>query len=111
MKHLTYKKYRGLIEYSSEDDLLWGKILGIDDVVTYDGNSLEEIKTNFENAVNEYLEFCTEVGKTPEKEYKGEFVVRIDKPLHRKAVIIAAAEKISLNKLVERAIIKETENQ
>jgi len=108
MRHLTHKNYRGSVNFSSDDDLLVGEILGINDVVGYHGTSIAEIKANFRQAVDEYLDFCTEVGKTPDKEYKGEFVVRIENELHRRLAILAASENTSLNKIVERAIIKET---
>ena len=81
--------------------------MGIDDLVTFEGTSVEEIKSAFFNAVDEYLETCNELGKNPEKEFKGVFNVRVSEKVHKLAAIKAQSEKISLNKLVDKALRKE----
>lgn len=101
---LTYKDYISTINFSSEDDLFHGKIEGIDDLVSFEGRSVEELKTAFEEAVEDYLETCQRIGKEPFKSYNGSFNIRIDPTLHQKAVRKAIIEGISLNKFVEKAI-------
>jgi predicted HicB family RNase H-like nuclease len=103
---MTYKQYFSIISYSSEDDIFHGKIEGIDDLVTFEGRSVDELKKAFQEAVEDYIETCKEIGKQPLKSYNGSFNVRIDPILHKKAVNKATVEGITLNKFVEKAIEK-----
>jgi predicted HicB family RNase H-like nuclease len=105
--YIEYKGYRGVIDYSDQDSVLYGKIIGIDDLVTFEGSSVEEIKSAFFYAVDNYLETCKELGKNPEKEFKGVFNVRVREKVHKLAAIKAQSEKISLNKLVDKALRRE----
>ena len=110
---LEYKGYHTRVEYDSEDMLLRGKIEGISDFVNFESQSVETVEEEFHKAVDDYLAFCADVGKTPEKEYKGTFNVRISPDLHRRLAYIAFANKVSLNTSVEKAIedyvIRETD--
>lgn len=102
--NMKYKDYLGSVEYSAEDNCLYGKVIGINDLVSYEGNSVEELKNAFHNAVDEYIEFCKEQGKSPEKTYRGSFNIRISPDLHREAAMYAAAHGKTLNSFVEEAI-------
>ena len=108
---LKYKDYRGQVEYSDEDSTFYGKILGINDLVTFEGSTVEELKSAFIESVDDYLETCLELGKNPDKEYKGQFNVRIPVKLHKLAVRKAAIKHISLNKFVETALRKALQNE
>jgi predicted HicB family RNase H-like nuclease len=101
---LEYKGYLGSIEFSNEDDCFFGKILGVNDLVTFEGSSVKEIKVAFCEAIDDYLLICERSGKEPEKAYKGSFNVRIDPELHKKASILAQTKHISLNQFVEFSI-------
>lgn len=101
---LEYKGYHSKIEFDVEACVLRGKIEGINDYVDFESDTLENIVSEFHSAVDDYLEFCAEVGKAPEKEYKGTFNVRIDPKLHRAIAIDAMKKGISLNATVEKAI-------
>lgn len=101
---LRYKGYSARPEYSAEDRIFYGKILGISDLVDFRSENAGELEDEFHKAVDDYLEFCAEIGKKPEKEYNGMFNVRISPELHREASVFAQAEGITLNKVVERAI-------
>ena len=101
---LHYKGYSAKPEYSVEDKLFYGKILGIDDLVDFHSENAGSIETEFQKAVDDYLAFCAEIGKEPQKEYSGMFNVRIPPELHRRLSIAAQSEGVSLNKVVERAI-------
>jgi predicted HicB family RNase H-like nuclease len=101
---LNYKGYYGNVEYSSEDDCFFGKLIGINDLVTFEGKSTDELKTAFHEAVDDYLLMCERHGKPPEKAYKGSFNVRIQPELHRQAALMAAARGMSLNAFVEEVI-------
>lgn len=104
MNNLVYNGYTGSINVSIEDDCLHGKILFINDIISYEGNTVSEIKTSFENAVDRYLEYCQETGKQANKPYSGTFNVRIEQDLHRKAAEAAFRQNISLNEFVENSI-------
>jgi predicted HicB family RNase H-like nuclease len=104
MKQLTYKGYTGSIEYSSEDDLLFGKVLGIKGLVSYEGKTGKELESDFINAIEDYLLECTEQGISPEKPFKGSLNVRIAPELHQKAAMLALKAKVSLNNFIAESI-------
>lgn len=101
---MEYKGYYARIEYSDEDECFFGTIAGIADVISFEGNSPAELKTAFTDAVEDYLDMCKRLGKEPKKAYKGSFNVRINPELHKRAVLSAMSDHISLNQLVERAV-------
>ena len=107
---LEYKGYYAKVEYSSEDKVLFGKIEGINDLVNFESDSTEGIEKEFREAVDDYLEFCKEVGKEPDKVYKGTFNVRISPELHKKAALIALKNGDSLNRTIEKALEEYTKN-
>lgn len=101
---LEYKGYQGTIEYSKADELLFGKVLHIDSLIQYDGASVPDIKTAFQDAVDGYLAFCEQTGRAPNKPYSGTFNVRIGPELHRDAVMAAGKRGTKLNEFVRDAI-------
>ncbi len=108
--YLHYKDYTGSIELAEDDAIFHGRVIGIKDMISFEGDSVETIVEDFHNAVDEYLDFCNEKGKQPEKPFKGSFNVRIQPELHRQAAIAASTRGISLNAFVEDAI-KQTVNR
>lgn len=101
---LRYKGYTTAIEFSAEDGLLIGKIDDIGDLVNFMGENACEVEQAFHEAVDDYLAFCKDVGKEPEKPYKGSFNVRVSPDLHRAAVVKARESGLSLNSFVEAAL-------
>ena len=101
---LQYKGYSVNIEYSAEDKVLYGKIDGIGDLVTFESENVDGIEGAFHNAADDYLAFCEQVGKVPEKTYKCTFNVRIDPSLHRAIATLAMRNGTTLNQAVEQAI-------
>ena len=86
MSHtFEYKGYNGSVLYSAEDKTLHGRIIGIRDMVTYEGKNVSSLEKNFKAAVDEYLKFCKAEGKTPDTPYKGSFNVRLGTDLHKRA--------------------------
>ena len=108
---LNYKGYSAKPEYIVDDKIFYGKILGITDFVDFYSTDAEKIEEEFHQAVDDYLDFCKEVGKKPQKEFTGTFNVRISQDLHRKAYMKAQAEGVSLNKIVEQILKKSLDNQ
>jgi len=104
MNNFTYKGYTGTVEASIEDGCLHGQLLFITDIITYEGNTVDDIKISFEKAVDHYLAYCKETKKPANKPYSGTFNVRVGQELHRKAVEAAYHQNISLNDFVAQSI-------
>lgn len=101
---LEYKGYCTRIEFDADSMLLHGKIEGINDLVTFECEDASRIEAEFHAAVDDYLDFCREVGKQPEKEYRGLFNVRIKPELHKRIAAEAVKNNLSMNAMVEQAI-------
>lgn len=101
---LEYKGYHTRIEFDSESLVVRGKIEGIKDYVDFESADLTSIEKEFHDAVDDYLEFCKEVGKEPDKEYKGTFNIRITPELHKRLAVVALINGDTLNATVEKAI-------
>lgn len=92
------------IDFDAEDMLLVGQVIGITDSLYFHAQSASEIEAMFHQCIDNYLDFCAEVGKTPEKTYKGSFNVRVSEDLHRRSDFAAASRGISLNQFVASAL-------
>jgi predicted HicB family RNase H-like nuclease len=101
MNTIQYKGYRASIVYETEDDLLVGRIIAINDIISFHGTSLKEIKTAFKESVDDYLSLCKEMGKDPNKPYSGKVMFRIDPEVHAKAALAAQLKGVSLNQWAE----------
>ncbi|WP_242839324.1 type II toxin-antitoxin system HicB family antitoxin [Oribacterium sp. P6A1] len=101
---MEYDGYHAKIEFDQDDQIFVGHVLGINDSINFHGQSVDELKSEFQNAVLNYREYCEKIGKAPEKEYKGAFNVRIRPEQHRKVALRAASEGITINQFVSRAI-------
>ena len=104
MSMLEYNGYFGTVDFSAADRVFYGKIFGINDVVTFEGTTVEELESSFRSQVDDYLQTCKEIGKEPEKMFKGVFNVRIKPELHKKAVFEAGVLGQTLNEFVEKSI-------
>lgn len=101
---IIYKEYLGSVHFSAEDEVFYGKIEGVADLITFEGKTVNELKQAFAEAVEDYDELCLKTGKSGEKSYKGSFNIRIAPDLHREAARKSVELGISLNQLVEKAI-------
>ena len=104
---LIYKDYIGSVHFNADDEVFFGKIEGVEDLITFEGNSVLEVKGAFEEAVNDYIELCKENGKKIEKSYKGSFNIRIAPEIHKKAKRLALMKGISLNQFIQKAVEEE----
>lgn len=105
---LTYKGFIGSVHFDAEDKVFHGKIEGIEDLVTFEGTSVQELIQAFHKEVDDYLKLCREIGKEPLKSYKGSFNVRVSPELHKKAAEKARMLGTTLNKFIQSAIERET---
>ena len=67
MSMLSYKGYHGVFDYDSEADIFHGEVVDLSDVITFQGRSIDELKTALAESVEDYLDFCAQKGKAPEK--------------------------------------------
>lgn len=101
---MEYKGYVGSVEFSEENCIFFGKVMGIRALLSYEGSTARELVADFHGAVDDYLAMCEAEGKEPEKAFKGSFNVRISPELHKQLVVRATAQQMSLNSYVEQAL-------
>lgn len=104
MDLLKYKDYEGTAELDMGRRVCRGHVLFIDDLVTYESKSPDNLQREFEAAVDDYIQTCAELGKEPQRPFKGLFNVRVPPALHRAAAIRATCESVALNEVVVRAL-------
>ena len=110
MNTLNYKGFIGVFNYIEDEEILFGKIEGVNDLVTFQGESVKEIKEAFYEAVDDYISLCEEVGKEPYKSFKGSFNVRITSKLHQKVFFEAKKHNMNLNQFIQSALEKAVEH-
>ncbi len=103
---LEYKGYTGRIEFDDEAMLFHGEVIGLSDMITFQGTSVEELKEEFRDSIDDYLEFCEERGEEPDKPYSGRFVLRLPTELHRAVDMRARYEGKSLNQWILEVLEK-----
>jgi predicted HicB family RNase H-like nuclease len=101
---LEYKGYHTKVQYDADSNSLHGKIEGIKDFVNFETENIADVENEFHEAVDDYLALCEEIGKSPDKEFRGTFNVRINPALHRELALEADKRELSMNQLVEKAI-------
>ena len=89
--------------------MLYGRVLGIRGLISYEGKTGEELEKDFRNAIEAYIDMCAEMKIPPEKPYKGSFNVRVTPELHQQAALLAMEERVSLNRLVAESIRERVE--
>ncbi|MGC9206623.1 MULTISPECIES: type II toxin-antitoxin system HicB family antitoxin [Acidithiobacillus] len=107
MNTLTYKGYTARIDFDDRDNSLVGRLLGIQDIIGFHAENVADLHTAFEEAVDDYLEACEKIGKSPEKPASGKLLLRVPPELHAAALIKAQAGGKSLNQLAIEALSRE----
>jgi len=106
---LKYKEFIGTVHYSNSDEVFFGKIEGINDLVTFEGETVNKLKKAFKESVEDYIDLCKETGKEVFKSFKGSFNIRLNPELHSKLFENATLEGKTLNQYVKEAIIEKLE--
>lgn len=101
MKAMEYKGYHATIEFDGEDEILVGRVLGINDVIGFHAESVGEMAAAFHAAVDDYLDACAKIGKKPDKAYSGQLMVRVDPQVHAQAAKAAEITGKSLAQWTE----------
>jgi len=104
---IKYKNYTGMVEYDADGKIFTGEVLGLRDVMTFEGRSPEELEESFHQSVDLYLEMCARDGVEPQKAFSGRFNLRIDPELHRQVAERAAIYGESLNSWIAEVLRKE----
>ena len=101
---MNYKGYTGKVEYDDDAGLFYGEVIGLRDVVTFKGASVKELQKSFKESIDDYLAFCTRMGKTPDIPASGRLILRVPPEIHFRAAIVAKSEGMSLNSWVAKAV-------
>ena len=102
MGTLKYKGYSGTVEYSEEDNCLFGKVIGMNkNIITYEGKTVEELKADFESGIDLYLESCKEREIKPQKPYSGSLNIRIPSEVHSQLALRAQMTGRSINAIIK----------
>ena len=108
---MEYKGYIGKVEIDEAVGILYGEVINVRDVITFEGTTVDEVQQAFRESVDDYLEFCAQRGESPEKPFSGKFVVRLPAELHRKAYIQAKLKDKSLNSWITEVLQSVLRNQ
>lgn len=103
---IEYKGYTGVLEYDSEKDAFHGTVVNTNDVVTFYGESAAELREEMKKSIEEYLAFCRERGREPEKPFSGKLMIRASPELHRRVALQAARQRKSMNTWVQEILEK-----
>ena len=110
MNKLEYKGYYGSIEYSKDDDCLFGKVLGMpNNLISYEGNTATELYTDFKDAIDTYLDYCQRKNIKPHKGYNGVLNIRIPSEIHCKIAMISENSGTSINAFIRDSIERKLE--
>lgn len=107
MNTLTYKGYTARIDFDDRDNILVGRLLGIQDIIGFHADNVDALRTAFEEAVEDYLDVCEKIGKSPEKPVSGKILLRVPPEIHAAALIKAQAVGKSLNQWAIEALSRE----
>jgi predicted HicB family RNase H-like nuclease len=103
---MTYKGYTARIEFDPRDNIFTGKVLGIEDSITFHGTTVNELRVDFEAAINHYITDCAATGRKPFKPTSGKLMLRVSPETHAKALTIAKASGKSLNQWAAEVLDK-----
>ncbi len=105
MDYLEYKGYKGSVEYSKEDDRLFGKVLGMSkDLILYEGDTIGELRADFEAGIDSYIAGCLADGIEPRKPYSGTLNIRIPSEMHSRIAMLAGKMGVTINGFIRNAL-------
>ncbi|MCC7263367.1 MAG: type II toxin-antitoxin system HicB family antitoxin [Candidatus Latescibacteria bacterium] len=108
---IEYKGYTGTFEFDPEGDTFHGTVINTSDIITFYGSSIAELRREMRRSVDEYLAFCQEQGRLPEKPFSGKLVLRTSPDLHRRIASQAARRRLSTNAYLQEVLEKAVADQ
>lgn len=103
---MQYKGYIGNVSFDDNANIFHGHVIGLKDVITFQGTSVSELKQAFKESVDDYLSWCKERGEKPEKTYSGKLHLRLNPELHANLAIEAEKQGVSLNDFINNKLSK-----
>ena len=103
---MEYKGYFAKVEFDDEADIFHGEVINLQDVVTFQGQTVDELHKAFRDSIDDYLEFCAQRGEEPAKPYSGKFMVRVEPELHKAIALKARQDSTSLHSWVHDTLAK-----
>ena len=104
---MKYKGYQGTVAYDEEAKIFHGEVIGLRDVITFQGKAVDELEQAFKDSIDDYLEFCEEKRRAPEKPFSGNLTLRLPPKIHEEITVEAKYRGISLNAFLTEIISKE----
>lgn len=101
---LKYKGYYGKVDFDPDDEVFFGRIVGIDDLITFEAEHAKDLRKEFKAAVDDYLQTCMELGKEPDKVYSGQLQIRITAEIHKQIAVRSAKENKPVNTIIREAL-------
>jgi predicted HicB family RNase H-like nuclease len=101
---IEYKGYIGIVDFDPEIDSFHGTVININDVITFYGSSVAELREEMRQSVEDYLEFCQEQGREPEKPFSGKLIIQTKPELHRRLALEAARRHVSMNTYIQEVL-------
>ena len=111
MNMMSHKGFTARVEFDDQDGIFFGRVAGIRDGIGFHGETVEELRSAFREAVDDYIETCAKIGKTPQKPYSGQIMVRVDPQVHANAAMAAELSGKSLNKWTEEKLREAAERE
>ncbi|TPI56570.1 MULTISPECIES: type II toxin-antitoxin system HicB family antitoxin [unclassified Mesorhizobium] len=111
MNAMTYKGYSARVDYDDDDEIFFGRIAGIGDGVSFHSETVAGLKAAFHEAVDDYVETCAKIGKSPQRPYSGNLMLRVDPSVHSKVAMAAELAGKSLNQWGEEVLREAAEKQ
>jgi predicted HicB family RNase H-like nuclease len=104
MNTMSHRGYTARIEYDERDDIFVGRLLGLRAIISFHGQTVKELRKEFEHAVDDYLAECAEQGVSPERAASGKLLLRVSPEVHGRAMVVAQASGKSLNQWVAEVL-------
>jgi predicted HicB family RNase H-like nuclease len=104
MNTMSYKGYTARVDFDERDSIFVGRVLGLRDIISFEGSTVAKLHAEFEAAINDFLRDCAERGIAPEKPASGKIMLRVPPEIHAAATVAAQASGKSLNQWATEAL-------
>jgi predicted HicB family RNase H-like nuclease len=103
---MKYKGYFGHVEYDDKAKIFHGEVVGLKDIITFQGKAVKELEQSFKDSIDDYLAWCKQRKEKPEKTFSGTFNLRIPQDLHAKLALQAKTMGVSLNSFIAQSLLQ-----
>ncbi len=103
---LIYKGYLGQVEFDSEAKIFYGRVVNIRDTITFQSENAQQLETEFHLSIDTYIDFCQEMGQSPEDPFSGRFAIQIRPELHYQVALKAAHHQVAMDAYIQDVLEK-----